>query len=86
MAALLFSCHHLVPLLQTRNQLDEVLSYYTMRVSPGQEFMVAVGAGLMIEKLAVKGLVELAENIRLKCNAVLSHYEEKAFAEGKVSR
>ena len=73
-------------MLQARNLLDEILSYYTMRISPSQEFMVAVGAGLMIEQLAVKGLVELAENIRLKCNAVLSHYEVKAFVDGKVAR
>lgn len=75
--------------LQCQRLLCDALKCFTIRAQQQQqEFLVAVGAGLMIQELVSRGIIEVAEDVRRLCEDILQKFNAWAFDRdgGSVAR
>ncbi|XP_022705595.1 uncharacterized protein LOC111269937 isoform X2 [Varroa jacobsoni] len=79
--AILFSLHQMLPLLQSQGLLRDALKCFSIKAQH-QEFLAAVGAGLMIQKCMFHGIFEVAEDVRRICEDIVQKLEAWAL-DGK---
>lgn len=77
----------MLPLLQSQGLLRDALKCFSIKAQH-QEFLAAVGAGLMIQKCMFHGIFEVAEDVRRICEDIVQKLEAWALdgKSGTVTR